>query len=180
MSTLFVHLSLVLILAMPAMALELHYDRVELLNASYVEGYYNVSQFQVNKFNRTTYVFNAAGEIFIDIDRTVTASMDLWYNRFNNNQYSKSPMRVPKSSLCDALDKYSGLLSEVLRKSTNMLDGKKPGDKVCPLKKVNCVLRLISYVWWTFLNSSATITTFHFVISTAGSLLGKEFCIRFD
>lgn len=84
-------------------------------------------------------IFNADTEFFVDIDDTFTASMDFYYNRLNNNQYSKMPMRVPKGSLCDLFEKYYNMVSEVLQKSTNLLDGKKPGDKVCPLKKVNGV-----------------------------------------
>lgn len=50
---------------------EFIFDRVELLNSSYLEGYYNISLYRVNKYNRTTFVLNCELELFCDWDDTL-------------------------------------------------------------------------------------------------------------
>lgn len=50
-----------------ASADEVHLDRVELRNASYIPGLYNVSLIRIAKFNRTAYAFNLIGDLSRDI-----------------------------------------------------------------------------------------------------------------
>lgn len=80
------------------LASEMIYDHVQLLNTSYSDQHFNFTVFRIAKFNRTTYASN--GELIVDVDFDGNFSVDLsfHYNRFNNNQYNKSPMRVVRES----------------------------------------------------------------------------------
>lgn len=46
---------------------ELHFDRIELKNASYSAGFYDVSLFRITKFNRTAYALNLNIEYLDDL-----------------------------------------------------------------------------------------------------------------
>lgn len=131
-----VQLSFLFIITGVCLATELYYDRIELLNATYVEDIYNVSQFRINKFNRTTYVLNLDVELFNDAGEDYTVSIDFYYNRLNNNQYSKSPIRVAKTSVCRAVDRYYPLLVVGSSKNYTNFQDIKTGATCCPLKKV--------------------------------------------
>lgn len=118
-------------------AIEVYFDRIELMNSSYIEGLYNVSEYRIAKFNRTTYVFNANMEIFYDTDRNHTVGVEFFYNRFNNNQYSKTPFRVTRAPICDFVEKYYNLLSsDEIANITNFIKHIS-GKNFCPLKKVH-------------------------------------------
>lgn len=64
-------------------------DTLELLTASYVPDYYNISVFRVAKYNRTTHVLNWDIELFIDLDESVSLEIQLYVSRLNNNQYQR-------------------------------------------------------------------------------------------
>lgn len=116
---------------------EVYFDRIELLNATYVPGLYNVSVFRVGKFNRTTYVFNADVETFIPVDDDFDVEVIFYYNRFNNNQYSRTPIRVPRTNLCKTVESfYTMMTTAEIRTSTNIPPVKR-GVKWCPVEAVN-------------------------------------------
>lgn len=48
---------------------DISFDRIEILNETYLEGMYNVSLFRITKLNHTVYVFNAEMESFVDMDQ---------------------------------------------------------------------------------------------------------------
>lgn len=112
---------------------EIIFDRVELINGSYVEGIYNATLFRVRKLNRTTYAINYDAIQLMEFDENVEASIAFYYNRFNNNQYNLSPIRVKKRKLCNMWKYYSKLIfTPENNHTTNMGDP----NVFCPLKKV--------------------------------------------
>lgn len=68
-------------------SLDIQFDRVEMMNTSYLENRYNISVLRVAKFNRTAYPFNFEGEFFNDIHLDHYLEMKFYYNHLNNNQY---------------------------------------------------------------------------------------------
>lgn len=113
---------------------EVQFDRIELLNSSYIEGVYNMSLFRIGKFNRTTYVLNWNIELFVDIDDSWEIGISYYYNRINNNQYNKTPMRVARNSMTKVLDNfYEFIVTDALKNNTNFpferVNGKFPTIK---------------------------------------------------
>lgn len=112
-------------------------DQLKLCNGSSVEGYYKSKEARIAKFNRSTYVWNFDIEYFTDFDETFTMQADFYHSVFNNNQYTKSPFRIPKMNFCDFWKKYyvDKVMEELNGKSNFPLY--KPNDPTCPLKKVS-------------------------------------------
>lgn len=123
-------------LAAPA---DMIYDHVEMINGTSLEGVYNFTLFRISKYNHTSYVFNGEVEIYYDIeeDGDLYVELAFYYNRLNNNQYTKSPMRVRKDKVCTLLKTYYGFFIAASRDDQNNLPRLGIGEKVCPLKKVN-------------------------------------------
>lgn len=118
---------------------ELIFDRIELLNSSYVEGYYNISLLRISKFNRTTYVLNSEFETMIDIMDNIEIEVGFYYNRFNNNQYNKSPARIAKDSVCVHAEKYYKKIVMDDVKDNSNLPQYGTDEPVCPIKKVKSI-----------------------------------------
>lgn len=116
---------------------DIYFDRVELLNSTYVDGLYNVSVLRIAKFNRTVYVMNFEFEIFVDFDQHHELEVSFHYNRLNNNQYTKSLLRVPRSSFCGLFVKYYSVVVTNEMKSHTNFPSIQPNRKWCPVKKVN-------------------------------------------
>lgn len=120
-----------------ARADEVHFDRIELRNASYNPELHNITLIRIAKFNRTAYVLNVNGDIFRDVDEEFFVEVAFFHNRFNNNQYTRSPIRVPKTNLCECVEKYyTVLMTEEMKTKTNFPEVK-PNEKWCPFKKVH-------------------------------------------
>lgn len=117
-------------------SIEVIFDRIEMLNSSYVEGYYNISLLRVTKFNRTTFVLNAEFELFVDVTDKFMVEADFHYNRFNNNQYNKLPGNVKKDTICKHAEKYykKMIMADVEHKSN--FPQYAENEQVCPIKKV--------------------------------------------
>lgn len=114
--------------------LEFQFDRIDILNSTYREGFYNISQARITKFNRTTYVFNAVMEWFIDLDDDVSSDITIHFNRFNNNQYSKTPMHVKRQPFYKIVDKfYVIIFAQAMEKKQMNVPLKKAGE---PVRKV--------------------------------------------
>lgn len=64
------------------------FDRVEIINSSGIENFWNARVLRVGKFNRSAYVLNMDIELLIDFDENVSIQGDIYYSRLNNNQYS--------------------------------------------------------------------------------------------
>lgn len=117
------------------LGIEMVYDHLEMMNETYYEGFYNISECRVAKFNRTMYTYNVEFEIFRDLDETMDVEMNFYYNRLNNNQYSRSTMRIRKDGLCNIMNRFYQYLITPSNQNHTNLPG--PGTKFCPLKKVN-------------------------------------------
>lgn len=115
--------------------MELMYDRIELLNDPYLEGIYNFSEFRITKFNRTAYVFNSNFEFLMDFNDDFEIEVEFYYNRFNNNQYTKSLVNLKRTTICKAVEKHRNtMFSESNKEKTNYLRRDKD---YCPLIKVD-------------------------------------------
>lgn len=125
---------------------EMYFDRIELLNESYVEGLYKVNEMRITKFNRTTYVLNGEAEFYYVTNDSVKVEMSFHYNRFNNNQYAKSLMRVPKDSLCKIVEKYYPIISMQRMNNVTNFPIIEPGEKYCPLPKV-CIPKMYNFFY---------------------------------
>lgn len=124
---------------------EVQFDRIESLNSSYVEGIYNLTLLRVGKFNRTTYVLNCNFETFVDIDHNWEIEASYHYNRFNNNQYNKSPMRVARSSIPKIFDNFHEfIVTDALKNNTNV-PFKRVNGEFPPIKKVSINSIFIKY-----------------------------------
>lgn len=117
--------------------MELLFDQVQSWNESYSEGYYNLTELRISKFNRTTYVYNTVVEYFVDIDDKFEMEMNFYYNRLNNNQYRRTLIRVPRENLCKLVDKYYKLFYTAVHEKniTNFITSQEKSP--CPAKKVN-------------------------------------------
>lgn len=68
---------------------------------SYLKDFYNIMEVRISKFNRTTAVLNFHGDLYIDVDKDFEVDVTYHYNRFNNNQYNKMPMGIPRMNACN-------------------------------------------------------------------------------
>lgn len=59
-------------------------------------------------------------------------SGELYYSRMGNNQFSKSPIEVPRLKFCDAMERFFKKMSKDFAGKSNLPD-KEP---YCPLEKV--------------------------------------------
>lgn len=113
---------------------DIQFERIEMFNETYLDGIYNISVLRVSKFNRTVHVFNAEFEFFVDVHQYHEMELSFYFNRLNNNQYNKIPIRVPRGLLCKQFEKFHDVLkSESSEANTNFYDS---NGKSCPLKKV--------------------------------------------
>lgn len=115
---------------------EINFDRIELVNSSYLEGYYNISTLRIGKFNRTTYAFSAEFETFFEFNEKVFVEVEAYYNRLNNNQYQLSLFRVKKQSFCKFFELFYKNYTMSDFKNISNLPQYAPNEKVCPFKKV--------------------------------------------
>lgn len=122
-------------LSIPMM--ELHYDRVEMINGSQVEGFYKeIEPFRVKKMNRTSYVLNGETEFYVDLDETFEMEANFYFNRLNNNQYTKSVIAMRRDNICKAFDRYKPILySESNENTLNWYTRDAPS--FCPHLKVD-------------------------------------------
>lgn len=115
-------------------------DRFEILNSTYVDGFFNISEILIKRINRTTYVLNFESTTFKDIDNRMEFEVSFHRNRLNNNQYNKMPFGLSKRSACLTLQQHYNIIHQELKDISNFAQLKE-GDDICPIKKVN-----ISYV----------------------------------
>lgn len=126
----------------PFMSKEIEFDHVA-LRASFVEGFYNATVFKVNKFNHTAYALNVDAEFYVDVDEDFEVEVFNYYKRLMSNEYSKSVIHIPRSSLCKVIDKFYPLYAmESMKDHSNLPQYKSP-NKFCPLKKVYFIRKII-------------------------------------
>lgn len=119
-------------------SLDVQFERLELMNASYVEGKYNISLLRVSRINRTTYSMNVEFETFQDIGTEFSFEVLFYFNRFNNNQYNRHPLAIPKMGFCDATEKYYKILKGFFQDYSNFPQFPE-GEPACPFPKVSCM-----------------------------------------
>lgn len=110
-------------------------DRVDFLNSTYLEGFYNITKLYISKFNRTSYVYTGEIITYRDFDNKFDVEAMFHHNRFNNNQYNKMPFRLSKRSICKTIDEYYSLVESALKDVSN-IPLREPGANYCPIKKV--------------------------------------------
>lgn len=112
---------------------EVIFDRIELINGTYVDGIYNATLCKVRKINRITYAINLDLIQLMDFDKNADAAVVFYYNQFNNSEYNLSPIQVKRRKLCDIWKHYNKLVITPKNKYTTNI-----GDPnvFCPLKKV--------------------------------------------
>lgn len=111
-------------------------DQFHLRNGSTVEGYYNAKELRIAKFNRSAFVWNMEVEYFVDFDELSSLKVDIYTSRLNNNQYVKSPFRIPKTNFCEFWKKfYVGMAMKSMEDKSNFPQYG-PNDAQCPFKKV--------------------------------------------
>lgn len=115
---------------------EMQFERIQ-LKPMYLREIYNASVFRVAKFNQTAYAVNARFQLYTAIDHNFQAEVDLYQKRPNNNQYTKSALRLPRGPLCNSLDNYYPQYGMKEMKGRSNLPQYEPPTKFCPLKKVN-------------------------------------------
>lgn len=115
------------------MVVDLHFDRIEMLNETYLEEVFNFSQLRVSKFNRTVHIVNGDFESFVDLDRRFSVEAAFYFNRFNNMQYYKTPMRLVKTKMCEVYEKFGSEVERAVQKNFTNLHS---ATGKCPLKKV--------------------------------------------
>lgn len=69
----------------------------------------------------------------MEFDENTEASVAFYYNRFNNNQYNLSPIRVKRQKVCDVWRYYSKL---VFTPENNHTSNIANPNVFCPMKKV--------------------------------------------
>lgn len=110
-------------------------DRVEFVNSTYLEGYYNLTKFYISKFNRTSYVYTGEIITYFDVDNKIDVEASFHHNRLNNNQYNKMPFRLSKRSFCKTIDQYYAIIESTMKDVSNF-PLREPGANYCPIKKV--------------------------------------------
>lgn len=133
-----------------ATPLEIRYDRVELLNSTFIEGIYNISTFRISKFNHTAHVLNVNFELFINLDRNFFLEVYFHHNRLNNNQYTRSLLQVPNTNACFLLDKFWNVgFGHLTRNDTNLPE-MEPRKGICPIEKVR--FQVIFLICFSFID----------------------------
>lgn len=115
---------------------DMEFDRIQ-IKPMYLQGIYNTSVLRVAKSNRTAYAVDARFELYTDIDQNFQAQVDLYHKRANNNQYTKSSLRLPRGPLCNVLDNYYPQYGMKQMKGRSNFPQYEPPTKFCPMKKVN-------------------------------------------
>lgn len=116
---------------------EVVFDRIELMNSTFLEGLYNVLLFRIAKYNRTTYVLNIEVENLVDIDYNHEMEVKFYFNRLNNNQYNLSPIRVARNSYCKTMQKFRPVIMAMA--SENITNIYNADGSSCPIKKVRVI-----------------------------------------
>lgn len=123
-----------------ASATEIQVDRVEVVNSWYKENVFNFTEARVTKLNRTAYSMNFKFMFWFEYhDPGVEMEVMFYFNRLNNNQYTKSPFAVNKQPMCKLIDKfYLPFLKELFLSCTNLPEFYNPvnneNESICPTR----------------------------------------------
>lgn len=118
------------------MSSELHFDQFTFINDTYQAGLFNISLARIAKYNRTTHVLNGIWELLREMDENFEFEVTGHYNRFNNNQYTKSMFGIKRDTMCKIMDKYRHFIFTPTFKNHSNYHIDNPDGKFCPKKKV--------------------------------------------
>lgn len=109
-------------------SVDLILDHMNLLNTTYLPGYYNISELRVTKFSRNEYGVNANFELFIDFDEKIYLEIQLYMKRIMGHEYAKSPFGFQRKPFPEAFQKYYVIQKKII-------DGMQGYSNIPPLTK---------------------------------------------
>lgn len=83
-------------------------------NSSFLEGYYNISEFRVSRFGRVSYGLNWEFEIFIDFDEKVYLEIETAFRRSNAYSFIKLLYHCKRLSFPNFHQTYFGVMNPFL------------------------------------------------------------------
>lgn len=130
---------------------------------------------RIKKFNRTAYVLDGGLMLPHDLreEDNIQIELNVYHSRLGNQQFVKSPFKLPKDSLCNYVNvHYRKYLMEPMKDCSNF-PHLEPEENGCPLKKVSN----LQYLKHFLLNSFRILIAF-LSHSSPEKLLHSEFPIR--
>lgn len=103
-------------------------DQMNVLNTTYMPGYYNISELRVTKFSRNEYGVNANFELFVDFDEDIYLEIQLYMKRVMGHEYAKSPLGFQRKPFPEAFQKYYMVQKKII-------DGMQGYSNIPPLTK---------------------------------------------
>lgn len=122
---------------------DVHVSRLELVKNSYTDGIYNISHVRVIRHNISSMELNWNADFVYDLNKDVMVEYAFYsMDQNTGNEYTKSTISVPKSTACDAFNRYGPMvLTSSMKNVTNLpIPGK--GKHICPIPKVKLGVKL--------------------------------------
>ncbi|XP_058839870.1 uncharacterized protein LOC131695402 [Topomyia yanbarensis] len=93
----------------------------------------NFSGLRVRKFNRTTWILDGEGEVFVDFTDEYQISLSMARSSLGNNQWNEYPVKISKNKMCSFLNEHYKEYQPYFIESTSF---PRVGEEwVCPFPK---------------------------------------------